>query len=522
MTPESRPPGPSGRPTRPAAGRGSDPRRAAGRPAPTPTPRVRIQTASDRTVRTAGSGFGAPARPPSEVLRTRAPRSRPQPGLGRTTRWLVALVVPVALAVLAALLLVGRVHRPTPGTPVAATPGVVDGRLVDLGTGLPFTPAGVVWPSFEYACAQGWGYSSLDTLGEDPARAADDQAASLAAWGVNTVMLPLNQDCWLGTRGAPVSDGLTSRSSLGYRRAVDDFVDSLRAHGIVSVLSLAARKRDGVSEYTTDAMPDAQALAFWRSVAGAYADDRSVLFDVFADPRPMRSGHGGRARVSWTCWRDGGCSAAPLQDGAAPARPDDALGLATLVAAVRQEGAEQPIVLTGPASGTDLSTWLQFAPADDQLVAGVRVAPEACTAVCWRTDLGPVSDTVPVLAVALSDPTVAHADALAPDPAEAPGSAFGDAWVAWARAHDAGALLPVWTDRIDEPLALVRSMTAPDAAPSAYGEVARRWLMRLLADPGDEPRQVVPTAADGSAATTSGAPARTAHARHRAVRASRR
>ncbi|WP_229706943.1 hypothetical protein, partial [Nocardioides deserti] len=77
-------------------------------------------------------------------------------------------------------------------------------RLVDTRSDRTFVPQGVNWSSFEYACAQGWGYSALDSmLGEDPYTA---EATAIARWGANTVRLPLNQDCWLGTRGAPVSD----------------------------------------------------------------------------------------------------------------------------------------------------------------------------------------------------------------------------------------------------------------------------------------------------------------------------
>ena len=113
----------------------------------------------------------------------------------RHARW----IVPVAAVVV--LLTGGAIYAerqdPAPGTPgvdTGAPQPVVDGnRLVDQRTDTAFVPRGVNWSSFEYACAQGWGMSSLDTIGGgDP---ADQEAAAIAAWGANTVRLPLNQDC---------------------------------------------------------------------------------------------------------------------------------------------------------------------------------------------------------------------------------------------------------------------------------------------------------------------------------------
>ena len=69
--------------------------------------------------------------------------------------------------------------------------------------------------------------SSLDNVvARDPAAA---QAKAIARWGANTVRLPLNQDCWLGTRGAPVSDQYTERTVEGYREEVHDLVTALNS-----------------------------------------------------------------------------------------------------------------------------------------------------------------------------------------------------------------------------------------------------------------------------------------------------
>ena len=79
----------------------------------------------------------------------------------------------------------------------APHPVVAGNRLVDSRSDATFVPRGVNWSSFEYACTQGWGMSSIDAIGRD---AYEAEAAAIADWGANTVRVPLNQDCWLGTR----------------------------------------------------------------------------------------------------------------------------------------------------------------------------------------------------------------------------------------------------------------------------------------------------------------------------------
>ena len=51
----------------------------------------------------------------------------------------------------------------TAGVCHAAAPRlqVAGNHLVDARTGLTFVPRGVNWPSFEYACHDGYGYSNV-------------------------------------------------------------------------------------------------------------------------------------------------------------------------------------------------------------------------------------------------------------------------------------------------------------------------------------------------------------------------
>ncbi|MFC7496526.1 MULTISPECIES: glycoside hydrolase family 5 protein [unclassified Nocardioides] len=382
----------------------------------------------------------------------------------RRARW-IAPVAAIVVLLTGGALYAERGAPDDGGTPLvtdAPQPVVEGNRLVDARSGDPFVPRGVNWSSFEYACAQGWGMSSLDTLGGPDAY--DAEAAAIAGWGANTVRLPLNQDCWLGTRGAPVSDQFEERTPHDYRAAVHDFVTALNRHGMVVVLDLHSRKRMGEPEFGNLAMPDSESLAFWRSVAGVYRANPSVMFDAFNEPY---SRYNAVDRIvfdlTWECWRDGGC-AAPVEDDqtATAARITYPVqGMATVVREIRDAGAGQPVLLGGLDYANDLSHWSTFAPDDDQLVASFHAYDfkECADQRCWDAVLAPLAARVPVLTGELGSS----------DPA----NGFVERFLEWADRHGIGSLFWVWADHPTDPMSLVRDDLA---GPTSYGVIARRSL----------------------------------------------
>ncbi|MCW2495250.1 cellulase family glycosylhydrolase [Jatrophihabitans sp.] len=347
-----------------------------------------------------------------------------------------------------------------PSGSTAAEPHVVGNQLMDRRTGLPFTPRGVDWSSFEYACTQGWGYSALDTLGS---AATTTVAAALHSWGVNTVRLPLNEDCWLGTRGAPVSDASTARTSTGYRQEVHTFVDALHARGIAVILDLQSRKLVGSDAFGNYAMPDTDAVAFWGQVATEYRGDPSVMFDAFNEPnsRPTSAGGGGFT-LSWQCWRDGGCQV-PDVDDATPldGRTYPAVGMATIVTTIRADGAAQPILLGGLDYANDLSEWLHYAPADPQLVAAFHTYDftSCSTPTCWDAKVAVLAQSVPVITSELG--------------ANQPLDGYVAKYLTWATSHRIGVLFWVWGNTDASPMSLTTDETGD---PTQYGLLAQNWL----------------------------------------------
>ena len=128
------------------------------------------------------------------------------------------------LALVAALVGIGQPLSASATGATAPTPVVSGNRLIDTRTNAVFVPHGVNWPSFEYACSEGWAYSQDD----DTAAAA----AAMQSWGINTVRVPLNQNCWLGS---DPSDYGTAADVLelvrGTQPIVEAIPDKCRADG---------------------------------------------------------------------------------------------------------------------------------------------------------------------------------------------------------------------------------------------------------------------------------------------------
>lgn len=383
-------------------------------------------------------------------------------------RWIVlgaVVALLVAAGVVGVLALRAKPAPSATGMIGAAQPVVVDNLLVDQRSGREFVPRGVNWMSFEYACAQGWGMSNLDNLVASDPKAYD--AAAIAVWGANTVRLPLNQDCWLGTRGAPVSDQAVTRTPRAYRAEVEQFVDALNRAGLVVILDLHSRKRIGAPEFGNLAMPDSESMTFWRSVAQEFADNPSVMFDAFNEPYSRWSDRQQRwvFELSWKCWRDGGCRAPLADDQSATAGEPSytVVGMQAVVDTIRDAGAEQPVLLSGIDYANDLSHWLEFKPDDDQLVAAFHNYDfQAChTRTCWDGVIARVADSVPVVTTELG--------------AAQPTDGYVERYLDWADQHHLGALFWVWANHSTDPMSLLRDQ---GGKPTDYGRIARAWLSR--------------------------------------------
>ncbi|HET9691269.1 MAG TPA: cellulase family glycosylhydrolase [Acidimicrobiales bacterium] len=320
-------------------------------------------------------------------------------------------------------------HRAAAATaPVAVR--VAGTGLVD-GSGAPLVLRGVDRSGMEYACVQGWG------MADGPM----DQASvdAMAAWHVNAVRVPLNEDCWLGINGVPAA-----YSGANYQAAVQAYVSELHADGMVAILDLHWSAPGTQLATGQQVMADADhSPAFWSSVATAFKADPGVMFDLYNEP------HG----ISWSCWADG-CTTPGWQTA----------GMTQLLSAVRSTGATQPVLVAplgwagatgGPAEyGTDPNSgWLEWRPVDPagQEVASLHLYSfSGCnTTACWDQQVAPVAAVVPVVTGEFGETDCA--------------TAFDTSLMGWDDAHGASYLAWAWNQSSD---------TCGDAGPSVVTDYA--------------------------------------------------
>ena len=235
----------------------------------------------------------------------------------------------------------------------------VDGNTLVDSAGAPLRLQGVTQGGAQYACAQGWGIFD---------GAADASSAeAMSAWGVNAVRLPLNQHCWLGTQGFAAEF-----SGQNYRTGIVDYVDVLRSQGHAVVLSLDW-SGTGADPSGQGILPTAEfSTRFWESVVAEVGDRDGLVFELFASPDSSEG-----ACISQGCSIDG----------------TDYIGFQGLIDTIRRAGGRQPLVLTAPAPGLDVSFAEDLAFVDplDQLIVGFKAVDGSrdainagCTGLdCW-------------------------------------------------------------------------------------------------------------------------------------------
>jgi hypothetical protein len=333
---------------------------------------------------------------------------------------------------------------------------VVGNHLVDTRSNTTWVPHGANWPSFEYACSQGWAYSQDD----DTAAAA----TAMASWGINVVRVPLNQNCWLG------SDASDYGTAAGYKAAVLAWVTTLNARGIAVILDLHWTAPTGQHALGQWPMADSNSVPFWTSVATAYAGNPSIIFDAFNEPYSIWNDttESYSFQLSWDCWENGGCKAPLVTTDQVPVSCYNAAtgactytvaGMSQLVAAIRAGHAAQPIMLGGLNYSNDMSGWLAHKPADAQLVVSWHNYPgqSSCgyTTACWNVQTSAVAASVPIITGEFGETDG--------------GSSSMTAYMNWADAHGIGYLPWAWwnADAVTGDAALYALFQGTNFAPHA-------------------------------------------------------
>ncbi len=319
-----------------------------------------------------------------------------------------------------------RAHR---ARACAAGLRVAGTELLD-GAGHRVRLRGVVRSGAEYMCSEGYG------IFDGPSGRAE--FAPMRAWGIDTVYIGLNEDCWLGINGVPPAD-----AGPNYIAAIRHEVSAAEAAGLYPVVGFFWGDPGGELPHGEDPngggqppLPDADhAPLFFEQLARTFRADPSVVYRLQEEPHP----DGGSTDLeAWQCWSQGDVQYRPDSDrpqwDLAPRpvseRPhcsekgtDDTtayrtVGMQSLVDIIRGTGARNVIQVPGlayanmlscaPVMAASLCGFLDGAdgirvhdtlhPA--QLMADVDVYPDSgqdCSAPsCYDTTYGPVADVMPL------------------------------------------------------------------------------------------------------------------------------
>jgi hypothetical protein len=298
----------------------------------------------------------------------------------------------------AALLVLGSaavfVEMPAASAAGAAKPAQtglhVSGSSILNGAGQPVQLHGVNFSGFEYGCVD----PDEPYMNDGDVPPNMKEVNGLLSWNVNTVRIPLNEDCWLGDNDAVPA----AYRGTAYQNAVANFVNLLTGNNISVILNLHFNG-DGTSlAVEQEPMADAtHSLDFWTGVAGRFKANSSVLFELYNEPHLNTELP--TAAAAWACWRDGGCTVAGQQDGDGEFT---VAGMQAMLNRVRGTGATNIVIATGEDWGSDLSGWLQYKPSDPagQLVAGWHQYHDGLScqsSSCWDSTLAAVLTAAPIL-----------------------------------------------------------------------------------------------------------------------------
>jgi hypothetical protein len=264
----------------------------------------------------------------------------------------------------------------------------------------PIALHGVDRAGTEYACIQGWGIFDGPNLTND-----DSQIPLIKSWKANSILIGLNEDCWLGINGVPAAYG-----GQNYIGAIKHEVATAEAAGIYPILTLFW-SAPGSSQATGQAaMPDNDhSPAFWQSVADTFKGDPNVIFRLKEEPYPAGNTD---SLSAWQCWNGGDVqydtsnTLVPISQTSHCSEGYQTVGMQSLINVIRGTGATNVIQIPGVGYANSMTHFLDagIRPTDPlspaQLMADVDVYPNgnSCGSTsCFDTEYAPVAAQMPFM-----------------------------------------------------------------------------------------------------------------------------
>ncbi len=256
---------------------------------------------------------------------------------------------------------------------------VVGTELQDAG-GASVVLHGVDQSGTEYQCANGYGI--FDNGASSVVGSASDASdlSVMPSWGINSVFIGLNEDCWLGINGSGIANW-SSDSGQDYVNAIKAAVSAAEGDGLYPVIGFYWGDPGSEVSNGSDpngggqpALPDADhAPLFWEEVANTFKDDPNVIFRLQEEPHPSATGafgagantdgNAGTSLYNWQCWAHGsvqfstGSVVAPYDTAPTPVSSNDncdeyatnattlyqTVGMQSLINIIRGTGADNVI-----------------------------------------------------------------------------------------------------------------------------------------------------------------------------------
>jgi hypothetical protein len=192
---------------------------------------------------------------------------------------------------------------------------------------------------------------------------------AMLAWNINAVRVPLNADCWLGINGVPAA-----YSGTNYQNAIQTWVNLITSNKMVAIVDLHWTAPGSYLANAQTPMADADhAPTFWSQVAKMFASNGSVIFDLFNEPYI----------TDWGCWTSGGMCA-EWNGTSASGSTYMVAGMATLLQAVRNAGAENVVILGGLGYSSDMTQWVSSVNSIPKLAAPLDGISIKNVAVSWH------------------------------------------------------------------------------------------------------------------------------------------
>jgi hypothetical protein len=312
-----------------------------------------------------------------------------------------------------------------------------------VSNGQPVRLLGVNKSGTEYQCVHNQG------IFDGPS--GTNLVTPMQQWKINTVRVPLNEDCWLGINGVN-----SQYSGSNYTQAITTYVQMLRSNGMYVIVDLHWSAPGSTQATQQEPMPDEDhSGAFWTSVATAFKDDTGILFDLFNEPYPDNDKGVGMAGAgncllngcSLTNWREGGTAMAA--------------GMQELLTKVRNTGAQNTILVGGWGYAGTIGSIAQYLPKDPLNNVAVSFhtydctrAPQCCNSGCWNASVKPIAAQYPVITGELGETDCA--------------SSYVDSYFSFADPLGISYLGWTWTTSncsMDPAL-----ITSYSGAPTAYGQ----------------------------------------------------